>query len=195
MSRVNLFWIGIVALLIIIGMAAGLLSHRGAPRQLQTPAVLVSSTRIAPTSAVEASKSLVKELQVPATIPADAEKAALAESPVLDRDFAAAAARPYVEAYFRQHPWLKIPRLDWNSFQAVYFASPGNASTKGYLGVFFSRNGVSAAAFTCFNVEDDAQDHLQPVIWGQVPDVTVAIEKLRHNTEEGNGCMAHVLWD
>jgi hypothetical protein len=49
-----------------------------------------------------------------------AKSIADAEEPVIDRDFAAAAARPYVEMYQREHPGFEIGRFDWTQFKVIY---------------------------------------------------------------------------
>jgi hypothetical protein len=107
----------------------------------------------------------------------------------LDRDFAAAAAKPYVETYQRQHPTLKVGNFAWDQSQVVFVPALDDPESTGYLGVFFPASGSTGAGITCFAVKD--ADHLEPRSWGYAPDLTVAIQNFRNSAAKG-GCL-HVL--
>jgi hypothetical protein len=162
MSKANPLWIVFIVLL-AVGAALGLRFYKSRTPNSQTLAAKVADLPAAPPGLVGSlnGKSLVKEGAVPPSNSAisntESNSKGGTESPVLDREFAAAAARPHVEVYYRQHPGLKRVAFDWNQFKAVYFAASESSNAKGYLGVFFPKSGGSGAAFTCFNVEDDAQ--------------------------------------
>ena len=113
-----------------------------------------------------------------------------AAGPDIDRNFAAAAARPYVEMYQREHPAIEVGRFDWTQFQVIYAAAPNDPNANGYLGVFFPASKGAGAGFACFQVKQDA-DHLGPVSWGYALSLTDAIERFRGSAAQSNGCLLH----
>jgi hypothetical protein len=159
MSKSNTLWMIAIALL-AIGAALELRLHNSPGGIASTPAEKSMKALAASTEFVQPSegKSLVGETVRPSGS-APATQIADAEQPAFDRDFAAAAAKPYVEAYIRQHPALRARTLAWDQFQVVYVSAPDSSTGKGYLGVFFPASESSGAGFTCFQVEQDA-DHL-----------------------------------
>jgi hypothetical protein len=118
-----------------------------------------------------------------------AKSIADAEEPVIDRDFAAAAARPYVEMYQREHPGIEVGRFDWTQFKVIYAPAQDGSNAKGYLVVFFPASQSAAVGFTCFKVKDEAADHLEPVSWGWAADLAHGIEKFRRGVAENNSCL------
>jgi hypothetical protein len=196
MSKANRLWAIAIALL-AVGATLEYRFHRG-PAQ-NAPSLTGKSLNISAAATEAAHGSNAKspvgnvEANRPASTnfdknPLTAEQVAGAEPPVFDRDFAAVAARPYVEAYQRQHPIPNSGVFVWNQFQAVFVRAPDKSNAKGYVVVFFPKSEGLGAGFTCFQVEDDAQDHLVPLAWGYAPNLTHAIENLRRGAVEDNVC-------
>jgi hypothetical protein len=119
--------------------------------------------------------------------PAAIQNFDLEEHP-FDRDFAAAAAKPYVEMYQREHPTLKVGTFDWTEFQAIYASAENGSNAKGYIVVFFTASRSPGAGFTCFKVKDEASDHLEPVTWGFAANLAQGIENFRR-AAKSNGCV------
>jgi hypothetical protein len=195
MNKANTLWAIAIALL-AVGASLELRFHMGPV--LDAPSATAKPLKsVAPTELIQGPRGTV-EAHRPAptntdTKPLTAAHISNAEQPALDRDFAAAAAKPYVEAYQRQHPMPNAGTYAWNQFQVVFIAAPDSSNSKGYLGVFFPRSESSGAGFTCFKVQDDAQDHLEPLVWGYAPNLAHAIENFRRGAVEGKGCSVPTL--
>ena len=182
---------------IIVAMLLHL--HKSPARVASNPAANSLNVPVASTGYVPPyeSKSAVAEAVEPSNPPSSIDTKPLAathpadaEQPAFDREFAAAAAKPYVESYLREHPPLQHWSFAWNQARVVFVSAPDGSSAKGYLGVFFPRNESSGVGFTCFEVAEDA-DHLDPLIWGYAPALTDAIENFRRNAAK-SGCL-HIL--
>src|SRR6266403_2230579 len=192
MSKVNTLWAIAIALL-VVGAALERRFHNGAAQDVPIPATKSLNASVPSTKSVQGSNDnpMVEEtVQASSSAPAAESKPvqiADAEQPVFDRDFAAAAAKPYVEAYQREHPPLKDWSFAWNQARVEFVSAPDGSSAKGYLGVFFPRNESSGVGFTCFKVAEDA-DHLDPLIWGYAPDLPDAIENFRRYAAK-SGCL------
>jgi hypothetical protein len=195
MSKVNTLWAIAIALL-VVGAALEWRFHNGAAQDVPIPATNSLNASVPSTKSVQGSDDnpMVREtVQANNSVPADESEPvqiADAEQPVFDRNFAAAAAKPYVEAYQREHPPLKDWSFAWNQARVMFVSAPDGSSAKGYLGVFFPRNESSGVGFTCFKVAEDA-DHLDPLIWGYAPDLADAIENFRRYAAK-SACL-HVL--
>jgi len=195
MSKVNTLWAIAIALL-VVGALLEWRFHSGAAQDVPLPATKSLNASVPSTKSVQGSNDspMVREtVQASSSAPAAESKPvhiANAEQPVFDREFAAAAAKPYVEAYQREHPPLKDWSFAWNQARVVFVSAPDGSSAKGYLGVFFPRNESSGVGFTCFKVAEDA-DHLDPLIWGYAPDLTDAIENFRRYAAKSD-CL-HIL--
>jgi hypothetical protein len=195
MSKVNTFWAIAIALL-VLGATLEWRFHNGTGQDVLIPATKSLTASVPSTKSVQGSNDnpMVREtVQASSSAPAIESKPVQtvdAEQPVFDRDFAAAAAKPYVEAYQREHPLLKDFIFAWNQARVVFVSAPDGSSAKGYLGVFFPRNDSSGAGFTCFTVADDA-DHLDPLAWGYAPDFTDAVGNFRRYAAK-SGCI-HIL--
>lgn len=170
--------------LLVVGAALEWPFRNGAPEIVHIPATESSNTSVPSSKFVQGSDDnpmMSGTAQASRSVPAAESKPmqlADPEQPVFDRDFAAAAAKPYVEAYQREHPPLKDWSFAWNQARVVFVSAPDGSAAKGYLGVFFPRNESSGVGFTCFRVAEDT-DHLDPLIWGYAPDLTHAIENFR----------------
>ena len=125
------------------------------------------------------------------TAPRTTTQTADATQAAFDREFAAAAAKPYVEAYQRQHPWLTSRTFAWDQYQAISISATNGSGATGYLGVFFPTSDGANTGFACFTMEGNA-DHLEPASWGFGPKVADAIANLRRASAAGNGC-THIL--
>jgi hypothetical protein len=192
MSKANTLWIIAIGLLAVVA-ALELRLHRSPGGVVSTPAAKSTKVPAASNEFVRPpeAKSLVGETVEPSGPAAETQITAV-EQPTFDRDFVGAAAKPYVEAYQRQHPVLKARTFAWDQFQVVFVSAPDSSIEKGYLGVFFPTSEGSGAGFTCFQVEQDA-DHLVPVIWGYAGNVTHAIEDFRRGAAERRGCNFSLL--
>jgi hypothetical protein len=194
MSKVNTLW-AIAIGLVVVGAALEWRFHNSAAQDVPIPTINSWNAPVPATKSTQGSndhRTQRETVEAISSAPANADskpvQIADAEQPVFDRDFAAAAAKPYVEAYQRAHPPLNDLSFAWNQARVVFVPAPDGSNVKGYLGVFFPRSGSSGVGFTCFNVEDDAQDHLTPMSWGYAPDLSRAIENIRHGAVERNGC-------
>jgi hypothetical protein len=191
-------------LLPVIAIAIGIVTvmylqiHEGPSRVASTPATQSLKVPAASTDLSQI-KSPVGETVKPSnsatpnidTTPLTAAQTADAEQPAFDREFAVAAAKPYVEAYQRQHPWLVSRTFAWGRYQATSISAPNGSSATGYLGVFFPTSDGANAVFACFTM-DGSPDHLEPVSWGFGAKVADLIANFRRNPEAGDGC-SHIL--
>jgi hypothetical protein len=191
-SKANTVWVIAIALL-AVGAALELRLHNSPDGVASTPAAKSLKVPATSTEFVQPSKgkSLVGETVEPSG-PAPAKQIADADQPAFDRDFAAAAAKPYVETYQRQHPALNARTFVWDQSRLVFVSEPDSSIAKGYLGVFFPASKGSGTGFTCFKVEQDA-DHLEPLMWGYAGDFTRAIESFRRGAAESKGCFFPLL--
>jgi hypothetical protein len=194
-------------LLPVIAITIGIITvmflqiHKGPARVASTPAAKSLKVPVASTGFVSPSKGKppVGEAVEPSnpapssidTTPRTATKTADAAQPAFDREFAAAAAKPYVEAYQRQHPWLTSRTLAWDQYQAISISAPNGSSATGYLGVFFPTIDGANTGFACFTMDGDA-DHLEPVSWGFGAKVADLIANFRRTPAAGDGCF-HIL--
>jgi hypothetical protein len=199
MRKANTFWAIAIALL-AVGAALELRFHRSRAGDASTSTAESLNVPVASTGFVQSpnGKSTVGEpveASSPATNtdrkPVTAAQISDAEQVVLDRDFAAAAAKPYVEAYQRQHPWLGSRTLAWDHYQAISISAPNGSSATGYLGVFFPTSDGANTGFACFMMDGNA-DHLVPLSWGFGSKVADLVANFRRNPAAGNGC-SHIL--
>lgn len=191
MSKSNPILFISIALLIVVSVIMVVRLNHTAVRSTLQPTrfsheseaeILQNTNKSHPTEGIPLAKTTASAA-VP-NKPPTAERPIDIERPVSDPEFAAAAARPYVEAWERTHG--TNDKLDWNQFKAVFFQAPASSVEKGYLAVFFPNNARNGFGFTCFNVGDDAQDHLKPMAWGHVPDLNLALRKLRRDATKGS---------
>jgi hypothetical protein len=186
---------GIIVLMTAIGIWAVLPKHsnwsgsgtRG--RVVQTipvhlPQVSKSLAAINPVEKGQSSATTDTNEKSTSAMPTSDEAA----GPDIDRNFAAAAARPYVEMYQREHPGIEIGRFDWTQFKVILAAAPNDPNAKGYLVVFFPTSRGAGAGFACFQVKQDV-DHLGPVSWGYAPTLADAIDRFRGSAAQSNGCL------
>jgi hypothetical protein len=194
-------------LLPIIAMTIGVVAvmflhiHNGRERIASTSAAKPSKVPVASADLVSPpqNNSPVGEAVKPSnsahssidTTALTAAQTADAEQPAFDREFAVAAAKPYVEAYQRQHPWLVSRTFAWGRYQATSISAPNGSSATGYLGVFFPTSDGANAGFACFTIDGSA-DHLEPVSWGFGAKVADLVANFRRNPEAGDGC-SHIL--
>jgi hypothetical protein len=175
--------------------------HNSPDRVASTPAAKSLKVPVASADVVSSSqsKSPIGEAVKPSnsapssidTTPPTATQTADAAQPAFDREFAAAAAKPYVEAYQRQHPWLSSRTIAWDQYQAISISAPKGSSATGYLGVFFPTSDGANTGFACFTMDGDA-DHLKPDSWGFGAKVADLIANFRRTPAAGNGC-SHIL--
>jgi hypothetical protein len=184
---------GLIFSMIVVGIWVALPNHR-----TQSPSPASSALTDMPVHAQQVPGSLaaIRTVERPSSSEStdnhvnsiSATAIANAGEPTFDRDFAAAAARPYVEMYQREHPTIKVGSFGWTAFQAIYAPAQDGSNAKGYIVVFFPASEGPAVGFTCFKVKDDASDHLEPVSWGYASDLARGIERFRRGAAERNGC-------
>jgi hypothetical protein len=200
MTKANTFLVLALALL-AVGGALELRLHKSPTGVASTPAAKSLNVAVPSTRLVEPvnGKSMVRksiEASIPSPTNADAKAPAATqivdeEKPIIDRDFAAAAARPYVEAYQQQHPTLIARISAWDQYQAISISVPNGSNATGYLGVFFPTSDGANTGFACFWMDGNA-DHLKPISWGFGAKIADVIANFRRTPAEGNGCY-HIL--
>lgn len=176
-SKQNTLWL--LAIIALLSFCAGLeyQLHRRPVGIASAPTVKPPKIPPVSTAFVEPvkDKSMSGETGEPIGLEPVAPVADL-EQPTVDRDFAAAAAKRYVEAYQRQHPALKGRVFAWDQSQVIFKAASGSSTAEGYLAVFFPSEGPGGG-YTCFNMRDT--DHLEPDNWGYVGNLNRAVENFR----------------
>jgi hypothetical protein len=198
MSERRIGLAGIILLALAIGIWAVLPKHGGAPAVTSAVlasgdkptdlsgnsgpiAVVASDLQKLPNGRPRTGQTVTREPAPPAS---DLELAGI------DRDFAAAAARPYVEMYQREHPGIEVGRFDWTQFKVIYAPARDGSNAQGYIVVFFPASRSEVAGFACFQVKDEVADHLAPISWGYATDLAHGIENFRGAALEDNrGCL------
>ena len=191
MSKSNQTWFISIALFVAVSVILIFRPNHTAVRSALQPTKLSRASEAENLQKIDKSQSTegiplantMASAAVPDT-PLTAKRPIVVERPVLDPEFVAAAARPYVEAWERKH--RTTDKLDWSQSKVVFFPAPATSIEKGYIGVFFPNDARPGFGFACFNVNDDAQDHLKPMAWGYVPELNRALKHFRRGATEGD---------